>query len=91
MPSHPRVGIAIPGHWRAIRHLNVNQGDVGSVFPDQRDPLLPVSCFGDHLYVVLGIEQSTDPAADQRLVVDQHHPDHDGARNGSSETSQPVA
>src|SRR6185437_8038331 len=41
-------------------------------------------CLGDDLDVVLGVEQGPDAAADQRLVVGQQDPDHDGAGTGSS-------
>src|SRR6185312_5063440 len=39
---------------------------------------------GDHLDVVFRFEQGPDAAADQRLVIGQQDPDHDGARAGSS-------
>ena len=43
-----------------------------------RDRLVAVVGFADHLDVVLGVEQRPEPAADQRLVVGQHHADHAG-------------
>ena len=66
------------------RHLNVHQGDVRAVLGGQGDRLPPVGGLGDHLDVVFRFEQRPDAAADQRLVVGQQDPDHDGARAGSS-------
>jgi hypothetical protein len=90
----PRVRGDLPGGLEAVqhRHLNVHQRDVRAVLGGQPHRLQPVGGLGGHLDVVFGVQQRADAAADQRLVISQQHPDHDGARAGSSaRTRKPPA
>jgi len=82
----PLVRDDLPGGLEAVehRHRDVHERDVRAVLGGQRERVLPVGGLGDHLDVVFRLEQRPDPAADQRLVVGQQNPDHDGARAGSS-------
>jgi len=82
----PLVRDDLPGGLDPVkhRHLDVHQRDVRAVLGGQRDRLLPVGGLGDHLDVILRLQQRPDTAADQRLVVSEQDPDHAGARAGSS-------
>src|SRR5204863_8280351 len=44
--------------------------------PGQPHGLVPVAGLADHLDVILGVEQSTEPGPDQDLVVSEQDPDH---------------
>src|SRR5690606_38647980 len=76
----------LPGRRDAVhpRHLDVEQDDVGSVLDREGDRLVPVPALGDDGDVVLRVEQRAQPAADERLVVHQHDPDHPASPVGSS-------
>ena len=60
----------------AAGHADVHEHDVGSVLEGDHHRLVAVARFADHLDVVLGVEQRAEPAADECLVVRQHHADH---------------
>src|SRR5262249_8925836 len=76
----------LPGGLDAVDrgHLDVDERDVRAVLGGKRHRLVAVGGLGDHLDVVFRFEQGPDAAADQRLVVGEEDPDHDGARTGSS-------
>ena len=50
----------------------------------QRHAFAAVGGLGHHLDVVLGVEERAEPAADERLVVDQQDTDHGVRSTGSS-------
>ncbi|GIE72882.1 hypothetical protein Apa02nite_089900 [Actinoplanes palleronii] len=85
-PVQSRVRGDAPGGLDAVdaRHPDVEENDVGPMLPGQRDSVVAVARLGHDLEVVLGVEQSSEAAADQRLVVDQQDPDHDVPSTGSS-------
>jgi hypothetical protein len=70
-------------------HLDIDQGDIRYVLCGERDALLPVGGLGDHLDVVLGLEQRAGARPDERLVVDQQNPDH-GVGPGSGMSARTV-
>ena len=57
------------------RHPDVHQHDVGARRADDRERLAAVGCLADDLEVGLGVDQHADAGPEQRLVVDEHHPD----------------
>src|SRR5699024_7957717 len=58
------------------RHLDVHDDDVGRRGARQLERLLPVARLTDDLDVVLDREHHREPGADDRLVVDEQHPQH---------------
>src|SRR5690606_41766414 len=74
-----RVRGDAPGRFGAVHdgHLDVDESDIGQQLPDERQAFLAVGGLGHHLDVVLEVEQRTETAADERLVIDQDNPDHE--------------
>ena len=60
---------------RAPRHAHVHQHDVGHQVLRLLDGLLAVGRLPDELEVVLVAEDHLEPPAEQRMVVDDHHPE----------------
>ena len=58
-----------------LGHVEVEDQDVGLVAADVADRGLDVAGLGDHLEVVLGVEQQAQGAADDRMVVGEHDRD----------------
>ena len=56
------------------RHLHVHEHDVGAQLAGQLDGLGAVPGLADDLDVGLDRQDQPEPGADQRLVVDQEHP-----------------
>lgn len=81
-----RVSGDAPGRLDAVHdgHLDVDEGDVGQPLLEECEALLTVGGLGDHLDVVLEVEQRAEAAADEWLVVDQQDPDHEAPVVGSS-------
>lgn len=85
-PGQGRVRRDAPGGLDAVddRHLDVDERDVGQVFPGQGQALAAVGGLGHHLDVVFEVEERAESAANERLVVDQQDADHDICSTGSS-------
>ena len=73
-----------PGRLEPVepRHPDVHQHDVGLELAHDPERLLTVLGLTDDLDVLLRLEDHPEPGADQRLVVDDQHADHDGAPSG---------
>ena len=64
-------------------HLDVEQGDVGSVLERRGDDLVAAGHLGDDLEVVLEVEQHRQRTSYEMLVVGQQDPDHAGTSTRS--------
>ena len=78
--DHPgRVGLGVqrPGRLEAVehRHPDVHQHDVGAALGAQRHARPAVGGLADDLEVGLAAEHQRERRPDQRVVVDDQHPD----------------
>ena len=58
------------------RHVDVDERDVGQFTADQREPVLAVGRFTDHLDAGLLREDHAEAGTHQLVIVDQNHSDH---------------
>ncbi|GAA4239262.1 hypothetical protein GCM10022254_58640 [Actinomadura meridiana] len=80
--EHDRAGAGLGAHdlrgLDAVQagHANVEQDDVRIVFSNGGDRGGAVARLGHDFDVGLGVQDHREAAADEFLVVRQHHPDH---------------
>ncbi len=67
--------VGITSRPSAVRHHDVHQDHVGLQRPRLEDRLTAGAGLADRLDVVLAREQQADAGADDRVVVDDQHPD----------------
>src|SRR5680860_22336 len=68
----------------------VHEYDVRSFSSSERDSLRAVAGLGNDREVVLGVEHHAEAHAEQRLVVDEHHPDRGHHSSSGSKAIVPV-
>jgi hypothetical protein len=68
-----------PGGLQAVQawHPNVHEDDIGSKFLDLGDGGDAIGGLAHYVKVRLGLEDQSEPAPNQRLIVDDEDADHD--------------
>jgi hypothetical protein len=56
-----------------VRHLDVEQHDIRGILPNRFHRLLAIGTGGHYLGLMLGLEQSDQPLASDRLVIGHDH------------------